>query len=175
MNKRSFMCLFCLLTTVSIDSTNTVDIQVTEKENGLQLKCNEGTFQVNGNGTSTLDLTWDKSGDYKCEDINSPENQIIMTVKMRSSEDLIQLDTTATIAILLGDIAATVLIGWAVYSICAQPKPKSTYQGNKASDRQNLINNAAGDTYQPLGNRSDDYSSLQPNRKNKNKAQPLSP
>nr|XP_055051383.1 T-cell surface glycoprotein CD3 gamma chain-like [Misgurnus anguillicaudatus] len=175
MNKKSFMCLFCLLTTVSIDITNTLEIKATENDNGLQLKCTGGKFQVNGNSTETLDLTWDKSGDYKCEDTNSPENQVIMTVKIRSSEDLIQLDTTATVAILVGDIAATVLIGWAVYSICAQPKPKSTYQGNKASDRQNLINNAAGDTYQPLGNRSGEYSSLQPNRKNKNKNQPLSP
>ncbi|XP_055051383.2 T-cell surface glycoprotein CD3 delta chain-like [Misgurnus anguillicaudatus] len=171
MNKRSFMCLFCLLTTVSTEE-NKLDIKVKEGDTGLILNCDGGTFPAHEN-KAEINFTWDASGDYQCDD--SQGKSVIMTVKIRSSEDLIQLDTTATIAILVGDIAATVLIGWAVYSICAQPKPKSTYQGNKASDRQNLINNAAGDTYQPLGNRSDDYSSLQPNRKNKNKNQPLSP
>lgn len=172
MNKRSFICLFCLLTTVSTEEKKLEIKVISEDDTGLKLECDGGSFPAHEN-RKEINVTWDESGDYKCEDLQG--KSITMTVKIRSSEDLIQLDTTATIAILLGDIAATVLIGWAVYSICAQPKPKSTYQGNKASDRQNLINNAAGDTYQPLGSRSDDYSMLQPNRKNKNKTQPLSP
>lgn len=44
------------------------------------------------------------------------------------SENMIQLDMATTVTVLLGDIVATVLIGWAVYSICAQPKAKSNHQ-----------------------------------------------
>ncbi|KAI7800447.1 T-cell surface glycoprotein CD3 gamma chain-like [Triplophysa rosa] len=164
MDRRGLMCLFCLLTTVS---TEELSIKKPEEgEESLALECSGGTFEMNGN--KTLQLSWHESGDYLCKGDSS--ESVTITVRVRNSENLIQLDIMTTVAIVLGDIAATALIGWAAYSICAQPKPKNNYQRNKASDRQNLINNSGGDTYQPLSTRSDDYSTLQPTRKNKNRA-----
>ncbi|KTG38263.1 hypothetical protein cypCar_00045750 [Cyprinus carpio] len=88
------------------------------------------------------------------------------------AENLIQLDMGALVTLLVANITVTVLIGWAFYSICTQPKARGSYQGNKASDRVNLIENpsrSGGDTYQRLNTRTDEYSSLQPQRKHKNK------
>lgn len=164
MDRRCLMCFFCLLTTVS---TEEVIKKEKEDDDSVTLKCSEGKFEINN--TAILDLSWDDSGDYRCR--LKSNDTVTVTVRVRRSENLIQLDLPATLSILLGDIAATILIGWAVYSICAQPKTKSNYQrANKASDRQNLINNSGGDTYQPLSHRSDEYSMLQPARKNKNRA-----
>ncbi len=91
------------------------------------------------------------------------------------SENLIELDVKALVSVIVSNILVTVLIGWAVYSICAQPPTRSSYQGNKgasrsqsisvnqesllhlsvflssASDRQALISNhtpSGGETYQ---------------------------
>ncbi|XP_056613614.1 T-cell surface glycoprotein CD3 gamma chain-like [Triplophysa dalaica] len=166
MDRRALMCLLCLLTTVS---TEDVLIKITrETEGGLQLECSGGKFEMNDNTTLTISL--DESGDYSCKGENIESERVTITVRVRDSDNLIQMDFMSTLAIVMGDIAATILIGWAVYSICAQPKPKNNYQRNKASDRQNLINNSGGDTYQPLSTRSDDYSTLQPTRKNKSRA-----
>ncbi|KAL6471991.1 hypothetical protein MHYP_G00206410 [Metynnis hypsauchen] len=59
------------------------------------------------------------------------------------------MNFTAIAAIATGNLLATILIGVAVYSLSAQPKGKS-FSGNKASDKEHLIRNGDGDTYQPL-------------------------
>ncbi|KAA0701619.1 hypothetical protein E1301_Tti024182 [Triplophysa tibetana] len=166
MDRRALMCLLCLLTTVSTEELSIKN--PVEGEDSIELECSGGTFEKNLN--KTLKLSSDKSGDYPCTKDGNDDERVTITVRFRESENLIRLDFMSTVAIVMGNIAATILIGWATYSICAQPKPKNNYQRNKASDRQNLINNSGGDTYQPLSTRSDDYSTLQPTRKNKSRA-----
>ncbi|KAL1260379.1 hypothetical protein QQF64_008206 [Cirrhinus molitorella] len=138
----------------------------------MTLDCKDGTFD------KTPSLKEDVHDTYTCtpslciEEHNANCAKQEVTVKILSSENLIQPDMTTVASVIVSDILATVLIGWAVYSICAQPKTRGGYQGNKASDRVNLINNhtpSGGDTYQPLNTRADEYSTLQTQRKHKNK------
>ncbi|XP_051536064.1 T-cell surface glycoprotein CD3 gamma chain-like [Myxocyprinus asiaticus] len=168
MDGRYFMCLFCLLVTVSAQGDTGKDksmIKATaiDGDNAVNLTCDGGIWTNNENF-----IIVEKYGEYTCTKTDEEDVKETITVKFRRSEDLIQLDTPAFVSILLSDIAVTALIGWAIYSICAQPKTKSSYQGNKASDRQVLINHTDGQTYQPLSaGRTDEYSTLHGARKNK--------
>ncbi|KTF93551.1 hypothetical protein cypCar_00032933 [Cyprinus carpio] len=116
----------------------------------MVLTCKNGKF----GDKDSIKMNYDNSGVHQCK----PEND--------------EECTDATCATALIKILMTALIGWAIYIVCAQPTARGGYQGNKASDRQALINNHApsgGDTYQPLNTRTDEYSTLHAQRKQKNK------
>uniref|UniRef100_A0A672KZQ0 Uncharacterized protein n=1 Tax=Sinocyclocheilus grahami TaxID=75366 RepID=A0A672KZQ0_SINGR len=137
-------------------------------EGNLDLKCVHGTFADN---QTTIRISYESSGLHTCtsEECNN-DNCPTVLVKVLNAENLIQLDIGAVFAVLISDIGVTIMIGWVIYSICTQPKTRSSYQGNKASDRVNLIENhsrSGGDTYQPLNTRAEEYSTLQA-RKHKN-------
>lgn len=175
--ERRLFWLFCLLT--ALGSVESAGPEITISNNDL--KCDKGQFDSKPKSLledahvtySCVDNTTDECpGDYENNDC---ARQTIL-VKVLSSENMIQLNTPALATVIVSDILVTMMIGWAVYSVCAQPRTRSSYQGNKASDRQNLItNNSAGDMYQPLNARSSEYSTLHGARKPKNSKHPLSP
>ncbi|KAF4104528.1 hypothetical protein G5714_015515 [Onychostoma macrolepis] len=167
---RRVLVLFCLLTAVRSDNSKP-EIKV----NKNKLECATGVFDkepasLEEYGFYTYTCTSNKKED--CPEADHCAKQKI-TVKILNSENLIQLDSMLSLAsVVFSNILVTTLIGWAVYTICAQPPTRSSYQGNKASDRQALINNhtpSGGDTYQRLNTRTDEYSTLHAQRKNKNK------
>ncbi|XP_026137385.1 T-cell surface glycoprotein CD3 gamma chain [Carassius auratus] len=167
MDGRVFV-FFCLLTAVRPDDSSPL-ISYDKKEKTLN--CTKGKF----GDEASIRVNYDNSGIHTCipsgvdcndEMSNCPK----ALIKVLSSENLIQLDPMALVSVIVGDIVVTAVIGWAIYSICAQPVTRSSYQGNKASDRQALINNhtpSGGDTYQPLNTRGDEYSTLHAQRKQK--------
>ncbi|KAI2656548.1 T-cell surface glycoprotein CD3 delta chain [Labeo rohita] len=170
---RRVIVLFCLLTAVrseDADLANSQKTPVISVEKG-QLECKGGKFD----GSPSIPINYENSGLHTCisddcTDDSCPTQNVL--VKVLGSDNLIQLDMRSVATVIVSDILVTVLIGWAVYSICAQPKTRGGYQGNKASDRVNLINNhnqPGGDTYQPLNTRADEYSTLHAPRKHKNK------
>ncbi|MCJ8739825.1 hypothetical protein PDJAM_G00051830 [Pangasius djambal] len=78
----------------------------------------------------------------------------------RACENCIDLDVTALSVVVVGNLLATFLIAWAVYSITGQPKGK-IFSGNKASDKVNLLSNGDRDTYQQLTpGQNSEYSGL---------------
>ncbi|ROL54686.1 hypothetical protein DPX16_1572 [Anabarilius grahami] len=178
--ERHLFWLFCLLTALgsveSADEAKGLAIRISNKN----LICANGAFDH-----EPKPLTEDAQATYSCIDnttADCAENYIEnddcarqrILVKVLSSENMIQLNTPALITVIVSDVFVTMMIGWAIYSVCAQPRTRSSYQGNKASDRQNLItNNSAGDTYQPLNARSSEYSTLHGARKPKNSKHPL--
>nr|QPH36704.1 CD3 gamma/delta [Ctenopharyngodon idella] len=177
--ERRLFWLFCLLTALrSVElADEPKDPEITISD--MKLVCTNGDFH-----TQPKSLMEDADVIYTCVGNNTnkgcpesdecPKPKIL--VKVLSSDGLIQLNTPALLTVLFSDVIVTGMIGWAIYSICAQPRTRSSYQGNKASDRQNLItNNSAGDMYQPLNARSSEYSTLHGARKPKNSKQPLSP
>uniref|UniRef100_A0A673ME25 Uncharacterized protein n=1 Tax=Sinocyclocheilus rhinocerous TaxID=307959 RepID=A0A673ME25_9TELE len=162
---RRVLVLFCLLTAVRSDVP---DISV--GEGNIDLKCGRGTFADN---QATIRISYGSSGLHTCtsdECNNDPQSCPTVLLKVLNAENLIQLDMWAVVTVLLSDIIVTIMIGCVIYSICAQPKARSSYQGNKASDRVNLIENhsrSGGDTYQPLNTRAEEYSTLQARKHNK--------
>uniref|UniRef100_A0A671T210 CD3 gamma/delta subunit Ig-like domain-containing protein n=1 Tax=Sinocyclocheilus anshuiensis TaxID=1608454 RepID=A0A671T210_9TELE len=171
MDRRVFV-LFCLLTAVRSDD-NQKKPEISVDEQNMLLKCQHGTF----GDEESIQLNYDNSGLHQCKSPQSGDDCNDDTcskalVKILSSENLIELDIGAVATVLVADVFATALIGWAIYTICAQPTTRGGYQGNKASDKQALISNhtpSGGDTYQPLNTRTDEYSTLHAQRKNKNK------
>ncbi|KAJ8280221.1 hypothetical protein GJAV_G00051990 [Gymnothorax javanicus] len=125
------------------------------------------------NGTQNpiaLDYKDDNTGEYKCTKTadKAEENKDIgkIYVKFRSCDNCVALDVGTVVGIAVGEVIATAMIGVAVYLLASQPQGKGFRQGNKASDRQALIQNQQNDlTYQPLihGN-SSEYSHLEPRR-----------
>uniref|UniRef100_A0A671S0E4 Immunoglobulin V-set domain-containing protein n=1 Tax=Sinocyclocheilus anshuiensis TaxID=1608454 RepID=A0A671S0E4_9TELE len=148
------LVLFCLLTAVRSDEAPKKP-EISVGEGNIDLKCERGTFADN---QTTIRISYVSSGLHTCTSDEYAEN-------------LIQLDMRAVVTVLVSDVEVTIMIGWVIYSICAQPKTRSGYQGSKASDRVNLIENhsrSGGDTYQPLNTRAEEYSTLQA-RKHKHK------
>ncbi|KAB5550123.1 hypothetical protein PHYPO_G00050090 [Pangasianodon hypophthalmus] len=80
-------------------------------------------------------------------DLTLKRVNIQLLVQFRTCENCIDLDITALSFVIVGNLLATVLIAWAVYSITGQPKGRN-FSGNKASDKVNLISNGERDTYQ---------------------------
>lgn len=172
MDRRVFV-LFCLLTAVRSEEPSKPVITV--DTGSMDLKCDGGTFSAD---ITTIKMNYESSGLHTCTSNTCSEDDVgncpteTIKIKILNAENLIQLDMGALVTLLVANITVTVLIGWAFYSICTQPKARGSYQGNKASDRVNLIENpsrSGGDTYQRLNTRTDEYSSLQPQRKHKNK------
>nr|WCJ13077.1 CD3 gama/delta [Carassius auratus] len=166
MSRRVFV-FFCLLTAVRSEEGSKKGITI-DKTN-MNLTCDGGTFP---DGQTTIKMDYGSSGLYTCSLDGCTDDCPTARVKILNAENLVQLDMGALVSVLVANIVMTVLIGWVFYSICAQPRPRGSYQGNKASDRINLIENpsrSAGDTYQRLNMRSDEYSALQPQRRQKNK------
>ncbi|KAJ8256537.1 hypothetical protein COCON_G00186890 [Conger conger] len=114
---------------------------------------------------SELELQYsdDNSGVYSCVKGEIKHN---ILVKFRTCDNCIALDTGTVVGIIVGEVVATLLIGWAVYLLASQPQGKVFNQANKASDRQNLIQNQQNDsTYQQLSHgNSSEYSHLEPRR-----------
>ncbi|KAG9342096.1 hypothetical protein JZ751_017093 [Albula glossodonta] len=111
-----------------------------------------GTIQIVPVKTSL----WKRRGDCKQNGVED---------LLSACDNCIALEAGTVAGILVGEIVATALIGVAVYLIASQPQGKAYRQGNKASDRQNLIQNQHNDTtYQPLSGHSSDYSQLEPRR-----------
>ncbi|KAF4085766.1 hypothetical protein AMELA_G00098520 [Ameiurus melas] len=133
-----------------------------KKFNEFEFSCKNGklvTSDDNRRDVITLSYKDEDSGQFSCE-INEIKVSEI-TVKFRTCDNCIQLDTPALTAIIVGNILATFLIAFAVYSITAQPKGKN-FSGNKASDKVNLITNGDRDTYQQLNpGQNSEYSRLE--------------
>ncbi|KAK7171317.1 hypothetical protein R3I93_003807 [Phoxinus phoxinus] len=178
MDRRLFWS-FCVMAALGSVSSEVPVLRI-EKSN-MTLVCEKGKFD-----SEPKPLTDDgASGLYTCscleEDLNC-DSTTRARVKILSAENLIQLDMAALITVLVSNLVVTALIGWAVYSVCAQPSTRTSYQDSKASDRKSLIpservNNSAsgGDTYQRLNTRTDEYSTLHGGRKPKNPKYPISP
>ncbi|KAI1893269.1 hypothetical protein AGOR_G00121970 [Albula goreensis] len=152
--------LVCLLTLslAGSASSQAVDITVAYQatSESLMMTCENGLWPEKGdvveNKTWQIAYKDENSMRYICQSNSDPTDQKWIYVKFRTCDNCIALEAGTVAGILVGEIVATALIGVAVYLIASQPQGKAYRQGNKASDRQNLIQNQHNDTtYQPLG------------------------
>ncbi|XP_064158631.1 T-cell surface glycoprotein CD3 delta chain-like isoform X2 [Anguilla rostrata] len=136
---------------------------------GVKLTCKNakkwiiGRKEILNQTEIVLEYKDDSSGEYTCQ---TDDDNVKILVKFRTCDNCVDLDVGTVAGIVVGEVIATALIGVAVYLLASQPQGKVYRQANKASDRQNLIQNQQNDsTYQPLshGNASE-YSQLEPRR-----------
>ncbi|XP_036418782.1 T-cell surface glycoprotein CD3 delta chain-like [Colossoma macropomum] len=134
-------------------------ITVQKNSDSADLKCTGGTWEEGHDNKTNINVSYneDKAEIKNC---HTTDKSLKILVRVRPCENCIELNVLAIAAIAVGNALATILIGVAVYSLSAQPKGKS-FSGNKASDKEHLIRNGDGDTYQPLapGQRSE-YQTL---------------
>ncbi|KAL7849436.1 hypothetical protein SRHO_G00210590 [Serrasalmus rhombeus] len=145
------LLLFAGLMFIQRSTAADLSISANTKSDSAELKCDKGKWQKeNIEETLTVQYTEDRNEVETCkEDVEGSEISRQILVRVRTCENCIEMNIAAITAIAIGNILATILIGVAVYSLTAQPKGKS-FSGNKASDKEHLIRNGDGDTYQPL-------------------------
>ncbi|NP_001117093.1 CD3gammadelta-A precursor [Salmo salar] len=120
------------------------------------VSCPDGyTFQRTNISTQTLEYKDENSNEYICEKApvsneDQDKDQVKIYVKFRTCDNCIELDTTAAVGMVVGDLVATVLIGVAVYSIASQPKA-TLITGKKTSSKMGLICNEASANEDPIG------------------------
>ncbi|XP_035627301.1 T-cell surface glycoprotein CD3 delta chain-like [Oncorhynchus keta] len=141
--------------TVAEDTVPKLKIKVEESSSDkIKLSCPDGLHFQNTNETDrTLEYKDENTNEYVCEKVKNPvsEDQVKIYVKFRTCDNCIELDTTAAVGMVVGDLVATVLIGVAVYSIASQPKA-TLITGKKTSSKMGLINNEASANEDPIGN-----------------------
>ncbi|XP_061074404.1 T-cell surface glycoprotein CD3 delta chain-like [Conger conger] len=150
-------------------SFDSLAISTKEAGDGVKITCTNSEIWHKDDAfyrnASELELQYsdDNSGEYSCVKGEIKHN---ILVKFRTCDNCIALDTGTVVGIIVGEVVATLLIGWAVYLLASQPQGKVFNQANKASDRQNLIQNQQNDsTYQQLSHgNSSEYSHLEPRR-----------
>nr|NP_001187238.1 CD3 gamma/delta precursor [Ictalurus punctatus]ACN96560.1 CD3 gamma/delta [Ictalurus punctatus] len=161
MKWRSLLFLFtCLLMQKLVSGQENELFKVKKTQDLFTFRCNNGKWNLeNGNTPDEINLPYkDLNSVYTC---SKNEKIYEITIKFRTCDNCIELDTPALTAIIVGNILATFLIAFAVYSITAQPKGKN-FSGNKASDKVNLITNGDRETYQQLNpGQNSEYSRLE--------------
>ncbi|XP_017564937.1 T-cell surface glycoprotein CD3 gamma chain [Pygocentrus nattereri] len=145
------LLLFAGLMFIQRSTAADLSISATTNSDSAELRCNNGKWQKdNLEKPFNVQYTEDRNEIQTCmEDGEEPEKFTQILVRVRTCKNCIEMNIAAIAAIATGNILATILIGVAVYSLTAQPKGKS-FSGNKASDKEHLIRNGDGDTYQPL-------------------------
>ncbi|XP_055752263.1 T-cell surface glycoprotein CD3 delta chain-like [Salvelinus fontinalis] len=136
--------------TVAEDTVPKLIIEVKElSSDKITVSCLDGyQFPSTNTTTQTLEYKDENTKEYVCK---KDDVQAKIYVKFRSCDNCIELDTTAAVGMVVGDLVATVLIGVAVYSIASQPKAK-LITGKKTSSKMGLINNEASANEDPIGN-----------------------
>uniref|UniRef100_A0A4W5M5Z5 Uncharacterized protein n=1 Tax=Hucho hucho TaxID=62062 RepID=A0A4W5M5Z5_9TELE len=148
--------------TITVAEDSKLKIKVEESSSDkIIVSCLDGFHFLNTNETTrTLEYKDENTNEYVCE---NGEQQLKIYVKFRTCDNCIELDITAAVGMVVGDLVATVLIGVAVYSIASQPKATLT-TGKKTSSKMGLIRNEASanvdptSQYQPLNKRHMDRS-----------------
>ncbi|XP_026799120.3 T-cell surface glycoprotein CD3 delta chain [Pangasianodon hypophthalmus] len=159
MKWRSLFFLFTCLLMQKLVSGDGEPFTYRRTPTGYDLTCSGGKWESeNLNNTLPLEYKDENSKEYVCRPEKGDPIQLL--VQFRTCENCIDLDITALSFVIVGNLLATVLIAWAVYSITGQPKGRN-FSGNKASDKVNLISNGERDTYQQLTpGQNSEYSGL---------------
>nr|NP_001117193.1 CD3gammadelta-B precursor [Salmo salar]ABO10199.1 CD3gammadelta-B [Salmo salar]ABO10201.1 CD3gammadelta-B [Salmo salar] len=138
--------------TVAEGTVPKLQIKVEESSSDkIIVSCPDGyKFQRTNISNQTLEYKDENSNEYICEKEDQDKDQVKIYVKFRTCDNCIELDTTAAVGMVVGDLVATVLIGVAVYSIASQPKV-TLITGKKTSSKMGLIRNEASANEDPIG------------------------
>uniref|UniRef100_A0A3B1KCG6 CD3 gamma/delta subunit Ig-like domain-containing protein n=1 Tax=Astyanax mexicanus TaxID=7994 RepID=A0A3B1KCG6_ASTMX len=130
-------------------------------DNQAQLECTGGEWK-SGNSTLEIKLRDDSVHTDTCTKNKDGKSEIHanLYVKVRTAANLIEMDVLTLSLIIGGNIVMYFLLGGVVYSLSSQPRAQRTFSGNKASDKQVLIQNGERDTYQQLNANKSEYSAL---------------
>ncbi|KAJ8369037.1 hypothetical protein SKAU_G00090650 [Synaphobranchus kaupii] len=167
------VCLMVMLPSAGSADAGKLDIKTEAVgDQGVKITCANAVQVVwkkddklfHTNATSIeLEYNDDSTGEYKCI---AGEETLSIYVKFRTCDNCVDLDVGTVVGIVVGECVATALIGVAVYLLASQSQGKVYHPQNKASDRQNLLQNQQNDsTYQPLSHSGGgEYSQLEPRR-----------
>ncbi|KAJ3590912.1 hypothetical protein NHX12_008860 [Muraenolepis orangiensis] len=136
--------LLCLLFWITAAAAK---LKVTNTSDGINIACKAGSLMIRGKNFTSKILYEDKSsGEYSC----SGEK---IFVKFRTCDNCVELDVGTMVGFVAGELAATVLIGVAVYLVTSLAHSPALTSDTKSSDRHQLIpspNRGPNATYQVL-------------------------
>lgn len=154
------LLLWTLTASVSSNSGEKDKITVTKESDGIKVSCG-GSKTLFKDETEVesgkLEYNDENTGEYSCallnEKVLTEETKIF--VKFRTCDNCIELDLTSIFGLVVGDVVATIVIGWAVYLVASQTRSGPIASHKKGSDRQHLVpnevsNRGSSDHYQPL-------------------------
>ncbi|XP_029923031.1 T-cell surface glycoprotein CD3 gamma chain [Myripristis murdjan] len=103
----------------------------------------------------------ENSGEYTCKAPSDENDGDKIYVKFRTCDNCVEMDGATIAGMVVGEVLATAMIGWAVYLLASCSRPLSAPAADKkASDRQRLIPHETGGR---AGN--DLYQGLRPTQK----------
>ncbi|XP_034724053.1 T-cell surface glycoprotein CD3 gamma chain-like [Etheostoma cragini] len=148
-------CLLLLWTLTASVSCDDSEIKVAVVSNGITLSCGSGTIVDSKNKRNlTQPLIYEdaNTGEYECSDSDQK-----IFVKFRTCDNCIELDVPSIMGIVIGNMAATIVIGVAVYLTASQNRIGLVPSHKTSSDRQHILphdrSRATNDHYQPLKHR----------------------
>ncbi|XP_054458039.1 T-cell surface glycoprotein CD3 delta chain-like isoform X2 [Anoplopoma fimbria] len=151
-------CLLLLWTLTAPVSCDTGPvIEVTENNNGINLKCIGGSmFKKNDKdeGLEKLEYKDENTGEYFCVDSKNNDVKAKLFVKFRTCDNCIELDAGSITGMVIGNVVATAVIGVSVYLLASQARIGPVTSHKKSSDRPRPVPNNVGrepnDHYQSL-------------------------
>ncbi|XP_041796737.1 T-cell surface glycoprotein CD3 gamma chain-like [Chelmon rostratus] len=166
----SLLLLWTLTGSVTCNDGSPAEMVVKTLSDGIELSCAHEIRDKNGTALKFLRLPYsdDNTGEYSCVDSDGNDEDPKIYVKFRSCDNCVELDLASVMGIAVGNVAATIVIGVAVYLLTSQNGISPTTSHKKSSDRQHLVPNevssrAPNDHYQPLkhkGGQRDTYDVL---------------
>ncbi|XP_028430195.1 T-cell surface glycoprotein CD3 epsilon chain [Perca flavescens] len=123
-------CLLLLWTLTASVRCQDQKIEVREVSGGIKLTCKDKNISDINNKPidGTLEYNDVNTGEYRCGG-----TEVKIYVKFRTCDNCIELDVPSIVGIVIGNVAATIVIGVAVYLTASQNR---TGSHKKSSDRQ---------------------------------------
>ncbi|XP_068441553.1 T-cell surface glycoprotein CD3 gamma chain-like [Clinocottus analis] len=161
-----WLLLWTLTAPASCNDGSVIEVTHTADDE-IKLSCS-GNYQLrrgNGSNVDSLEYRDENSGEYECIQTTGGTNGSKIYVKFRTCDNCVELNAASITGLVVGNVVATIGIGWAVYVVASQTRIAPVTSHKKRSDRQPLVHNdmsrAPNDHYQPLNVRQkDEYDVL---------------
>ncbi|XP_077397676.1 T-cell surface glycoprotein CD3 gamma chain [Festucalex cinctus] len=140
----SFLVVWTLTEFVWCEGTSKgskMDIEVKQGPAQITILCgNDKIVSKDGvNVVFPLKYKDENSGEYQCVDqAGKPSGQKIF-VKFRSCDNCVELDLVSISSLAFGDLAATIVLGVAVYLVASKTHASVVTSQHRSSDKKHLI------------------------------------
>uniref|UniRef100_A0A3Q3KSS5 T-cell surface glycoprotein CD3 delta chain-like n=1 Tax=Mastacembelus armatus TaxID=205130 RepID=A0A3Q3KSS5_9TELE len=148
------LCRYIVLN-LNVSSSYTVaEVKVNYHPGGIKLSCDKrqiyNATSGEGQGFLLLDYKDENTDEYTCvNEADESDKEPKIYVKFRTCDNCIELDLTAILGIVIGDVVATIAIGVGVYLLLSQSRLTPMSSHKKSSDRQHLVPNEVSSSRGP--------------------------
>ncbi|XP_078102788.1 T-cell surface glycoprotein CD3 epsilon chain [Sander vitreus] len=163
-------CLLLLWTLTASVSCKDLEIKVSDVNDEIKLNCGENSDITFDGKTLNGSVQYNdvNTGEYTC--ISQDDKELKIYVKFRTCDNCIELDVPSIVGIVIGNVAATIVIGVAVYLTASQNRIGPITSHNKSSDRPQFgphetSSRTPNQHYEPLKPHQKDMYGILNNRK----------